>query len=73
MQFNAWEYLYYQDRDGSIPKELWVGAAAYFKSPVETKPGLTRFWSEFQTSFDQPYRLYVEQEFTQHSKGADAG
>jgi hypothetical protein len=22
MQFNAWEYLYYQNRDESIPKEL---------------------------------------------------
>ena len=25
MQFNAWEYVYYQDRDGSIPKQLLVG------------------------------------------------
>lgn len=63
MQFNAWEYLYYQNRDGSIPKELWVGADACFKSLVETKPGLTRFWSEFHSSFDEPFRSYVAQEF----------
>jgi hypothetical protein len=63
MQFNAWEYLYYQNRDGSIPKELWVGADAYFKSLVETKPGLTRFWLEFQGSFDEPFRSYVAHEF----------
>jgi hypothetical protein len=31
MQFNAWEYLYYQNRDESIPKELWVGADESFK------------------------------------------
>jgi hypothetical protein len=63
MQFNPWEYLYYQDRDVSIPRELWVGADAYFKSLVETKPGLTRFWSEFSGSFDEPFRSYVTQEF----------
>ena len=61
--FNAWEYLYYQNRDGSIPKELWVGADAYFKGLVETKPGLTRFWAEFHESFDEPFRSYVAAEF----------
>ena len=61
--FNAWEYLYYQNRDRAIPKELWVGADAYFKDLVGTKPGLTRFWSEFQISFDEPFRSYVAQEF----------
>jgi hypothetical protein len=61
--FNAWEYLYYQNRDGSIPKELWVGADAYFKGLVATKPGLTRFWAEFRESFDEPFRTYVEEEF----------
>lgn len=61
--FNAWEYLYYQHRDRAIPKELWVGADAYFKELVEAKPGLTRFWSEFQISFDEPFRSYVAAEF----------
>lgn len=68
-QFNAWEYLYYQNRDGSIPKELWVGADAFFKSLVETKPGLTRFWSEFEASFDEPFRTYVRQEFARRPTG----
>ena len=40
MQFNSWEYLYYQNRDASIPSQLWVGADVYFKELVETKPGL---------------------------------
>ena len=39
MQFNAWEYLYYQHNDRSIPKELWVGADAFHKGLVETQPG----------------------------------
>ena len=54
VQFNAWEYLYYQHGDGSIPKELWVGADAFHKSLVATKPGFVRFWSEFEDSFDEP-------------------
>ena len=40
-----------------------MGADAYFKSLVEMKPGLTRFWSEFHSSFDEPFRSYVAQEF----------
>jgi hypothetical protein len=49
------QYLYYQNRDGSIPNQLWIGADAYFKQLVETKPGLKRFWSEYQHSFDDPF------------------
>jgi hypothetical protein len=40
-----------------------VGADAYFKGLVETKPGLTRFWTEFHDSFDEPFRSYVDAEF----------
>jgi hypothetical protein len=61
--FNAWEYLYYQNKDHSIPGELWVGADAYFKDLVEAKPGLRRFWSEFEASFAEPFRSYVAAEF----------
>jgi hypothetical protein len=63
MQFNSWEYLYYQNRDGSIPTQLWVGADAYFKGLVELKPGVKRFWSEYQHAFDDPFRSYVTNEF----------
>ena len=61
--FNAWEYLYYQNKDRAIPKELWVGADAYFRGLVADKPGLTRFWSGYQRSFDEPFRSYVDGEF----------
>jgi len=37
---------------------------------VETKPGLTRFWSEFQTSFDEPFRSYVAAEFARKPAAA---
>ena len=63
MQFNAWEYMYYQRRDGSIPVELWRGADASFKRRVATKPGYRRFWSEYRIAFDEPVRGYVEGEF----------
>lgn len=46
MQFNAWEYMYYQNRDESIPRELWNGADAYFKILVETKPGYVKELAE---------------------------
>jgi hypothetical protein len=72
MQFNSWEYLYYQNRDGSIPSQLWVGADAYFRQLVETKTGLKRFWSEYQNSFDDPFRSYVTNEFAKRSAPATA-
>jgi len=71
MQFNAWEYLYYQHRDGSIPTEYWVGAEAYYGSLVATKPGYARFWSENKISFDEPFRSYVAQEFARKPASAE--
>jgi hypothetical protein len=63
MQFNGWEYCYYQYRDGSIPKELWVGADNTLRAWIDTKPGLARFWSESRISFDEPFRSEVDQQF----------
>lgn len=63
MQFNGWEYLYYQHEDGSIPAELWNGADASFKHRVATRPGYRRFWSELQLAFDEPFRSYVAAQF----------
>ena len=42
MEFNAWEYLFYQNRDGSIPPQLWSGADAYYKSLISNKAGVAR-------------------------------
>ena len=63
MQFNGWEYCFYQYRDGSIPKELWVGADAAFRGFIQSKPGLARFWSESRQAFDEPFRSVVDHEF----------
>ena len=72
LQFDAWEYLYYQQRDGSIPKEMWVGTDAFFRNQVATRPGLRRFWSEYGGSFDDPFRSYVAAEFAKKPTGAAA-
>ncbi len=63
MQFNAWEYSYYQNIDNSIPKQFWVGSDAYFKDLIATKPGVALFWSEYAIAFDEPFRGYVTREF----------
>ena len=63
MQFNSWEYLYYQHDDGSIPPQLWNGADASFKHRVATRPGYRRFWSESQSAFDEPFRSYLAAQF----------
>ena len=63
MQFNSWEYFYYQYADGSIPAQLWRGADAYFKQEVLTNSGFARYWSEGQIAFDEPFRSYVMAEF----------
>jgi hypothetical protein len=59
MQFNAWEYLYYQNIDGSVPPELWRGGDAYFSEVARTKAGYTRFWKEGAIAFAEPFRSYA--------------
>ena len=67
LQFNAWEYVYYQDKDGSIPKQLMVGTDAYHKALIATKPGYSRFWSEVAGTFDEPFRSFVSAEFARRA------
>jgi hypothetical protein len=59
LQFNAWEYFFYQQRDHQIPNELFVGADMYYRTLIDTKPGLSRFWTEWQATYDEPFRSYV--------------
>jgi hypothetical protein len=70
MQFNAWEYMYYQNADGSIPRQLWNGADVYFKEQLKTKPGYTRFWNELSGAFDEPFRSYAAAEFARRPAAA---
>jgi hypothetical protein len=63
MQFNGWEYLYYQHDDESVPSQLWRGADAYFKEQIRVNPGFSRFWSQWQIAFDEPFHSYVASEF----------
>jgi hypothetical protein len=61
MEFNAWEYFYYESRDESIPLHVWNGADSYYKALTRAKPGYVRFWSEMQGGFDEPFRSYAAQ------------
>jgi hypothetical protein len=63
MQFNAWEYFFYQHGDEAIPKELWNGADAYYRSMVASNAGFGRSWKEIEGTFDEPFRSYVTEEF----------
>jgi hypothetical protein len=64
LQFNQWEYLYYQHRDDSIPIEYWVGAEDYYRNLIAASPGYARFWSGNQSSFDEPFRSYAARAFS---------
>ena len=70
LEINAWEYIYYQHLDGSIPQEYWVGADAYFKSQMEKKPAYRRAWHEFQYSFDEPFRSFANAEYERTAAAA---
>jgi hypothetical protein len=63
LQINQWEYLYYQNRDGSIPIGYWVGAEDYYRHLVAGKPGYARFWFANKSSFDDPFRSYATPAF----------
>jgi hypothetical protein len=60
IQFNGWEYLYYQNIDRSIPSQFWVGADAWYKELLRSRKGYSRFWRERAIGFDEPFRGYVQ-------------
>ena len=63
LQFTALAITFYAIYRQLRAQQLWMGADAYHKSLIQTKPGFTRFWSEFHTSFDEPFHSYIMQEF----------
>lgn len=70
--FNAWEYFFYQERDGSIPKQLFLGTDAHMKVLVATKPGLTGFWAEYRHAYEEPFLSYVSRAFAQQVSSSAA-
>jgi hypothetical protein len=72
MQFNSWEYFYYQNIDGSIPPQLWTGADGYFKTLINTRPGYVRFWSEMDEGFAEPFKSYAARQMPQSAKPGPA-
>lgn len=67
IQYNSWEYMYYQHADESIPQELWLGADAFFRDQLGLKPGYRRFWEERAVAFAEPFRSYVDERFAMRS------
>jgi len=61
MAFNAWEYYYYENEKSAIPEQLWIGAKAYYVQIARTKPGLWKYWSEYEHIYGEPFHSYVEQ------------
>jgi len=60
MAFNAWEYYFYEHEKSAIPEQLWIGANAYYVENTSTKPGLWRFWTEYEHIYGEPFHSYVE-------------
>jgi len=58
--FNAWEYFFYQNRDRSIPTQLFEGTDAHMRVLIATKPGLTSFWRDYAHAYEDPFRTYVD-------------
>lgn len=61
--FNAWEYGYYLDQDGSVPRSLWEGGNAFFSDYAATKPGAKKFWKELGFVFAEPFHSYAARYF----------
>jgi len=49
-----------------------TGADAYNNDLVATKPGLKQLWSEYQSSFDDPLRSYLSNEFAKRTPAPDS-
>tara|TARA_B100000768_G_C11253099_1_gene365052 strand:+ start:712 stop:1209 length:498 start_codon:yes stop_codon:yes gene_type:complete len=67
MELNAWEYLYYQHLDNSIPPELWLGSDAYYRNEVQTKAGYAKFWKDYHIAYAEPFHSYVVELFPEES------
>jgi hypothetical protein len=63
MLFNSWEYFFYQNRDGAIPRQLFGGTDAHMRRLVETKSGLGEFWEEYRHAYEDPFLSYVQDQF----------
>ena len=67
MQANAWEYLYYQNRDGTIPPEFWIGSDSYFSGEAVNNPAWLRLWGEVADAFGEPFRSHIKRSIDTNS------
>jgi hypothetical protein len=63
MLFNAWEYFFYQYKDGSIPKQLFLGTDTHMRMLVTTRPGVAGFWAEYRHAYAEPFLSYATSAF----------
>ena len=60
MAFNAWEYYFYEQEKGAIPEQLWIGANSYYIDNATRKPGLRKYWAEYNHIYADPFKSYVD-------------
>ena len=63
---NGWEYIYYQNLDEAVPRELWVGSNDYWANQAATVPGWVRFWEEVSLGFGEPFRSHLQASIQQN-------
>ena len=61
LTLNAWEFSYYQNKDGAVPPELWIGQDGWMRSEIRTSPALRAAWVTLQSSFAEPFRSYANE------------
>jgi len=67
--FNSWEFGFYQNRQGNIPPELWVGHDGWMRGEVKSNPSFEVSWRSLEHSFATPFRNYVNEVFRQKGNG----
>jgi hypothetical protein len=63
LMFNAWEYTHLLSSSDTVSPELWQAHDGYMRSEIPRKPTMKKFWTEYQSSFSDVFRGYVDEIF----------
>jgi hypothetical protein len=61
LAFNAWEYSYLLSKSETVSPELWQAHDGYMRSEIPRKPTMIIFWTEYQSSYSDIFRGYVDE------------
>ena len=61
LMYNAWEYSYLLSSSDTVSPELWQAHDGYMRSEISRKPTMKLFWAEYQSSFSNVFRGYVDE------------